>query len=258
MTSLKLALALGAMLLPVTAANADTDYRVRVGLGAQVNPEFPGAKDLDVGPYFKFSVARRDKPFSFGAPDDSFGISLLSSGGFSAGPVLNLKGARNDSDVGAPVGDVKRTVEVGAFVQHYVSDNFRVRAEARQGLGGHGGLLGYVGADYVARLADKWAISIGPRVRFGSSDYLDAYYGVTPQVALLTGLPVHDPDAGVRAVGAISGFNYALDDRWGLFGYGRYDRLVGDARKSPIVREFGSPNQFSAGLGVSYTFNINL
>jgi outer membrane protein len=43
----------------------------------------------------------------------------------------------------------------------------------------------------------------------------------------------------------------------GIFGFARFDRLVGDAGKSPIVRELGSRGQVSAGLGVTYTFTMN-
>ena len=34
----------------------------------------------------------------------------------------------------------------------------------------------------------------------------------------------------------------------GVRGYGRYDRLVGDAADSPVTRELGSRNQPSAGV----------
>ncbi len=56
------------------------------------------------------------------------------------------------------------------------------------------------------------------------------------------------------AVAAAAGLHYALSGPLGLFGYARYERLIGDARKSPVVRELGSPNQLSGGLGLSYTF----
>ena len=44
--------------------------------------------------------------------------------------------------------------------------------------------------------------------------------------------------------------------RWGLFGYARAERLIGDAAKSPLVRTYGSRNQLSAGAGVSYAFTV--
>ena len=47
-----------------------------------------------------------------------------------------------------------------------------------------------------------------------------------------------------------------ITSHWGVFGYARYERLIGDAAKSPIVRRFGSRDQLSAGLGLSYTFTI--
>ena len=43
----------------------------------------------------------------------------------------------------------------------------------------------------------------------------------------------------------------------GLIGFAQYERLVGDAGKSPIIKEFGSRNQLSGGLGLSYTFNVS-
>ena len=53
-----------------------------------------------------------------------------------------------------------------------------------------------------------------------------------------------------------SSISYQFSPRLGLFGYGRDERLVGDAAKSPIIREFGSRNQLSGGLGLNYTFTI--
>ena len=60
----------------------------------------------------------------------------------------------------------------------------------------------------------------------------------------------------MHGVAVASGVTYALSNRWGLFGYARYERLVGDAAKSPIIRELGSRNQLSGGVGLNYTFTI--
>lgn len=246
-----------ALLVPATAASAEA-WRVRVGIGPQVQPDFPGSDSLDVLPFPSFSVARGDRPFRFGAPDDSFSIALLSTGGFSIGPAAAVSQERDESDLDEPVGDVNRTIEIGGFVQQYLGESFRVRAEARKALGGHDGVIGSLGGDYVARDGDHYTFSIGPRVRFADSKYMRSFYGVPPEVSIVTLLPVYDPDGGIEAVGAIAGFTYSLGGPFGLYGYGRYDRLVGDAKDSPIVQELGSPNQFSAGIGVSYIFNINL
>lgn len=237
-------------------AQDNDDWRVRAGLGAQVRPEFVGADDWAVTPLFDLDFARGDNPFRFEAEDDSFGITLVSSDRFAFGPVLNLEPSRTNSDVGAPVGKVPTTVEAGAFAEFFPTDSLRLRGEVRKGIGGHDGLVGSFGGDYIWRDGDRYVFSLGPRLVLADSRYQRAYFGVTPEAALATGLPVYRPSGGIRSVGLASGLSYQFNRTWGVFGYGRYERLVGDAADSPIIREFGSRDQFSAGIGLSYTFKI--
>ena len=260
MRNLALAAAVAAIALPATEAIAQTDgsYRVRVGLGGQIRPDFPGADSNEWALYPSLSIAKGDQPFAFGAPDDSFDLALISKGGFAAGPVAKLGSNRPDSEVGAPVGDVPTTFEAGVFAQQSLGESFRLRGEVRRGIGGHDGFIGSVGADYVLRDGDKYVVSVGPRAIFSDGRYQRAYFGVSPEASIASGLPVYRPDGGLHAVALVSGFNFAIAGNWGVFGYGRYERLVGDAKKSPIVREFGSPNQFSAGIGINHTFRIRL
>lgn len=250
-----------AAILPAWSAAAaqdnSRDIRVRVGAGAQLLPEFIGADGTNVAPLVHLNIARGTNEFSFGAPDDSPSIALISKDGFSFGPAGNIQGRREQSDVGAPVGSVSRTFEAGAFAQYLAGDSFRLRTELRKGINGHEGLVGYVGADKIWRDGDKYVFSIGPRVLFSDARYQRTYFGVSPDVSLATGLPVYRPSGGVHAVALASGVSYQFSNRWGMFGYGRYARLVGDAAKSPIVRELGSRNQLSGGVGLNYTFTIH-
>lgn len=248
-----------AALLPAwsaaSAQDAD-DLRIRVGLGAQLQPEFIGAEGTEVAPLWRLNIAHGTDPFKFNAPDYSPGIPVIRSGGLSLGPAANIASGRKNSDLDVPVGKVKTTIEAGAFASYQVSDSLYLRAEALKGLGGHKGIVGTVGADQVWRDGDKYVFSIGPRVLFSDSRYQRAYFGVSPAAALASGLPAYRPSGGIHGIAAASSFSYQFDPRWGLFGYGRYERLVGDAAKSPIVRELGSRNQLSGGLGLSYTFTM--
>ena len=245
--------------LPVSGAQAQVieTIRIRAGLGAQTTPKWMGADKNDWSPYPSFAIARGDKPFGVGAPDDNFSPKLLGSGGFGIGPVAALEGSRKESEVGAPVGKVPTTFELGAFAEHNFGA-FRVHAQARKGIGGHEGIVGHLAADYVLDEGDKYALTIGPRLLFSNARYQRAYFGVSPQVALATGLAPYQPGGGLHAIAATAGGHYALGGAWGLFGYARYERLVGDAKRSPIVEQFGSPSQFSAGLGISRTFTLKL
>ncbi|MEO6581309.1 MAG: MipA/OmpV family protein [Sphingomicrobium sp.] len=232
------------------------DYRVRVGLGGQLQPKFKGADDTEVAPLFDIDIARGDQQFRFEAPDDSFGIRLISGERFSAGPAANIESSRKNSDVGAPVGKVPTTLEAGAFAEFQPSDSLRVRGELLKGIGGHKGLVGSVGGDYIVRDGDHYVFSVGPRLLFSSGRYQSAYFGVDSEAAIASGLPVYRPGAGIHAVALASGLTYQFSERVGMFGFGRFERLVGDAAKSPIVRELGSRNQLSGGLGLSYTFTV--
>ena len=238
-------------------AQLDDSTRIRIGIGAQLQPKYVGDDGTSVGPLFHFNIARNGQEFAFGAPDDSPGVAVVSSDGFSFGPSINLTGRRRESDVGAPVGNVARTIEVGGFAQYQAGDSWRLRAELRQGLNGHDGLVGEVSADKIWRDGDRYVFSLGPRVMFSDARYQRAYFGVSPGASVASGLPEYRPGSGVHAVGVASGLTYALDDRWGLFGYAKYERLVGDAAKSPIVRTYGSRNQLSGGLGLNYTFTLS-
>ena len=254
----KLLLASALMMPAWSAASAqdNRDFRVRLGLGAKLVPEYVGADKLQVAPLFDIDIARGDNQFRFEAPDDKFGIGVIDSGGFSFGPAANLQSSRKESDVGAAVGKVKTTLELGAFAQYEANDSWRVRVDALQGVNGHKGFVGSIGADKIWRDGDKYVFSVGPRVTFSDAKYQRAYFGVTPAVALATGLPTYRPSSGIHSVAIASGLSTQFNDRFGMFGFARYERLVGDAAKSPIVRAFGSRNQYSVGAGLNYTFRI--
>ena len=249
-----------AALLPAwSAASAQDsgDTRVRVGLGAQLQPRFIGSDKHSLRPLFHINTARGDHEFSFSAPDDSPGISILTTDGFSFGPAGNIESRRRQSDVGAPVGNVATTFEAGAFAQYMIGDSFRIRAEVLKGINGHRGLLGSIGADKIWRSGDQYLFSIGPRLLLSDARFQRAYFGVTPAASLASGLPTFRPKGGLYGLALASGASYQFSTHWGVFGYARYERLVGDAGRSPIIREFGSRNQLSGGIGLNYVFTIH-
>ena len=249
---------LAAWSAPAAAADEEAQKkeprRTRVGLGAQLVPAYPGADGHSLRPLVDVSRSRGSRPFDFEAPDESFGPSLIKEGGLEIGPALNLQGSRKASDVGAALDKVPFTFEAGAFVQYAFSPKFRIRTELRKGLGGHDGWTGQAGADFVARDGDDWLFSVGPRVTVSDGRYHRAWFGVTAAESVRTGLAAYRPGGGIQAVGATAGFLKQLTKRFGLYSYAKYDRLVGDAADSPVVRVHGSRDQFSGGLALTYTF----
>lgn len=232
-------------------------FRTRIGLGPQLVPSYPGSDEVSVRPLVEVARARGDEPFEFEAPDESFGFPLLRSGGFAAGPAIGFEGKRSAEDVGAALPKVGFTFELGAFVQLQLVDSVRARLEVRKGLGGHDGAIGVLSADYVARDKDRWLFSIGPRLTFGDDRYHRAYFSVAPADAGPSGLPAFEADGGLQAAGLAALYLRQLTPRWGVYTYGKYDRLVDDAGRSPIVRTLGSRDQFSGGVALTYTFGAS-
>jgi outer membrane protein len=247
---------LAAFVVQPAAAQERRSIDARVGLGAEVKPDYPGADEVGFGPLVNVDIRRGEEEFEFEAPDESFGFSIVSAGGFKFGPALNIEGSRRPSEVGAAVDKVSTTFEAGGFAQVALGESFRLRTELRQGIGGHDGLVGNAGADFIARDGDKYVFSIGPRLLFSDGKYQRAYFGVTPEVAARTGLAAFRPDGGIYGVGAAAGLLYQLGGPWGVYSYARYDRLLEDGKNSPITRGFGSADQFSGGLALTYTFNV--
>jgi MipA family protein len=232
----------------------ESGHRTRVGLGPSIYPSYPGSDEYDIGPLIEFERADDGELFDFEAPDDTFGFALVDSGGFQFGPVVSWEGSRTAEDVGANLPKIKFSIEPGGFVSLNVSDSFRLRAEIRKGVTGHKGWIGTAGADYVARDGDDWLFSIGPRATWSNNRYHDVWFGVTPTDAIASGLPAYDPNGGIQAIGATASFLTQLGPRWGIYSYAKYDRLVGDAADSPVVRQLGSRDQFAGGIALTYVF----
>lgn len=243
---------------PAAAQDREEDMLiVSPGVGAQLLPAYPGASEYSVAPLFGGHVRREGEPIPFRGPDDGFGFSLTGRDGpIEFGPMIQFQGERSEEDVTPGLEEVDFTFEPGLFLNIKISPNFRLRAEGRRGFGGHEGWLGDIGADFAIRGGPESIFTIGPRLRLADSEYMRTYFGVTPAAATATGLAAYDPDGGVRAIGVMSSLTHQLGRNWGVYAYAGYDRLVGDAADSPIVRVLGSRDQFMGGIALYYSFRM--
>ena len=238
--------------------NDDRGYTVTLGAGAQFSPEYPGADSLRFYPVPSIGVRRQGDPLTFEAPDEGWGLGVLGEMTSSISDPPSSSRPSDGKGMSAPRSATSTTHFRSRRLRPraMVSPNFRLRVEGRKGLDGHEGWVGDLSADFVLRDRDTYVFSIGPRARWSDNDYHDAYFSVTPAVAVATGLPAFDAGGGFYAVGIVTGLTYKLDRHWGLYGWAGYDRLIEDAADSPIVRAFGSRDQFSAGFAIIYEFDI--
>lgn len=231
--------------------------RIRVALGPQLQPGFPGNDTLRLNPMISIARTRGDTPFRFGAPGDGPSIALFRRGRqLEIGPTFLLTGRRRSGDLlpGLPV--VDRTFEAGIYALWWQSDRVRLRGAVRRGVGGHNGWIAQLGADYVRRDADRWLVSLGPRVTLADAPFQRNWFGVSPEASIATGLPRYNGGSGLYSVGLTSRVNVELTRHWGLQAQALYERLIDDAARSPIIRRVDSQNQLSVGVGATYSFSI--
>lgn len=249
---------------PAHAQTTDGEGAARtrtVLLGGVIDwkPAFPGANSRNTGFFPLIAVWNDDERMPVETPDESFGINFIGDDeDMSAGFVLATSPRRRQRDVGLDVRNVGFGVEAGGFAQSWLGDAVRLRAEVRQGIGGHGGMTADVAADLVYRdRADDVHLTLGLRLRWGNGRHQRRYFGVTAEEALANGIAAYRPGSGIYAYGAVASAHVVVAPTIGVYGFGGYERLIGDAADSPIVRTVGNRDQVSFGIGLSYRFEVS-
>lgn len=232
--------------------------RIQIGAGPQWQPWFPGDDQRRLSPWFSLSRTRGDTPFAFGAPDDGTNLTLLHRGTTELAIAVRREGRRRGGDLVPGLPGVGRTLELGGSVETWSSDNLRWRGDVRKGVNGHNGWVSQLGLDYVRRDGDRWLVSLGPRVLLGDGRYQRAWFGVDDRAAAATGLQQYTPKAGLRSVAATGSASMEITSHWGIEGQVTYERLVGDAADSPIIRRADSATQLQVAIGLHYTFSVRL
>jgi outer membrane scaffolding protein for murein synthesis (MipA/OmpV family) len=232
---------------------------VTVGGRGAASPPYEGADHDVLRPSFTFSVRRADKPFRFSPPDDNGSLALIATRHFDFGPVLQFRYSRGDTGRLQGFDKIGFAVEPGLFVNYWATDWLRARVQVRQGILGHRGTVGDTGIDYIYT-GKRWDFSLGPRYGFGDARYMDTYFGVTPAEAARSPFLTqpYEPGAGAR----YGGVEAALARQWTrrirtVVDVG-YHRLVNKAADSPVVAIAGSRDQFTGGIGVTYSFGVRL
>lgn len=232
---------------------------ITLGGSFEMGPKYDGANSI--GPSFMPSISwrRAGEEAGFSAPDDGLDFALYETDRFSVGVVGNYRAGRYVSSNGKLFGlrDVPWSIEAGAFAEFWlVPDRLRTRIEVRQGFNGHHGVVADLSADWVERFG-SFTFAVGPRLSLASAPFMRRQFGILPYEATFNGLVTpYKPGGGAKSVGLASSLEYAWSPSLSTTLFARYDRLVGDAANSPLVDKLGQRNQFSVGIGASYSFNV--
>lgn len=238
---------------PQDASAQSFAARATVLGGVKTSPSYFGSDDYEVGPTASLSLDYLRLPggFQIGSREDRGFV-----GGFRPRFSFRYLNPREASDNPELRGldDVDTSVEIGAGLG-YDAEDFRIFADLRNGVIGHHDWAGVVGADAITRPTDALTLSAGPRVNFGGDDFMDTYFSISAAEAAASGLPAYDASGGLTSVGIELSARYDISDRWGLEGVAAYDRLVDDARDSPIVG-LGSEDQYEFRFGITRDISL--
>ena len=67
-------------------------------------------------------------------------------------------------------------------------------------------------------------------------------------------MTLYSAGGGLYSYGAGGQVEYFFNPQWSAHAFTEYERLTGSAADSPLVTQRGSPNQFTFGLGATYSF----
>ena len=177
--------------------------------------------------------------------------------------MANYRFARKDvdDDVIAQFKDVNAALEFGGFLawtwiggedpRHRLAFSGQFLQDVT---GNHDGFLGTLSGRYFVPVTRPLTLSVGVAATWGSSDYMQTYFGVDAVDAGRSGLAPYSLGDGVRDVRFPLMAIFSLSPRWHLSAGGIIKVLVSDAANSPIVAVRGDDTQIILGAGFAYAW----
>jgi len=250
-----------------TIAVTPQDWSLTLGLAPVVSPAWLGSRDMTVSIFPDLRVNYKDVIFA--SVPDGLGWNAINSNGLKAGPLAKIRFGRDEESGGSPfvinggsdallgLGDIGAAGEVGVFVEKRFGPKgaWQVRAEVRQGFGGHESVVADASLNYRIRIG-RTSLSAGPRATFASSGFNQRYFGINAEQSARSGLEEHKAKGGLLSFGVGGSLFHSLNQNSAVTVFTGLDRLGGSVTSSPLIREKGTATQFSAGVGYGWRFGF--
>ncbi len=241
------------LLVPMAQAG---EYNLGGGIG--IAPDYVGSDNYELVP-----LPAGEAYFDNGMYIELLGLNLRANlmlerwvSWLKLGPVYNYRPSRSDVD-NSQVDDLENVSdanELGGFVK-LVYKRWHVNLEYLADIGdAHDGEYAELSLGYTWPFSDTWTFSFGAFGTWADDDYHEAYFEVSPEDSIRSGLEPYDADSGIKDIGLNLGANWRFASNWNLRGLFQIKQLVGDADDdSPVVDE-GDETQIFTGLLIMYSF----
>jgi outer membrane scaffolding protein for murein synthesis (MipA/OmpV family) len=227
------------------------DRSIRLGALGIYKPEYEGSDEYEITGFPLIDITWRDTIFL--NPIKGLGAYLWNRNDVKLGLSIGYTFGRDEDDSSDldGLGDIDSGATGNAFIEWAIGD-FDFDASYEQQITGEDtGFKVNIGLGYSLRIAEKTILKPSIKTTYSSSEYMEEYFSISPSQSTRSGLPVYDADSGFKSVGIQIMVIYRLNQNWGIQSMAGYDRLVGEAADSPIVKD---ENQYFFGIGLAYEF----
>ncbi|UXY11885.1 MipA/OmpV family protein [Kosakonia sp. ML.JS2a] len=255
---------LGALLAllanPIVAAEQKQGNVLTLGGGVDVAPRYSGSDksramtalvlDYTMGNGFFVSTTR----------GIGYGNNI---GKLDYSAALSYRASRKDRDVESDsisygsddlrgMGDVKGSAIGVPGLGYSVTDWLSVQLQAEVPISERrNGTALHLGITSPLYTSPKNAVTLALTGSWGTSQYMQTYYGVSASQSAASGFAQYDAGSGMYAYDMNIDWTYKLTPDWSVVTAAGYTQLTGDARNSPIVQRKASP---TGSLKVTYRF----
>lgn len=248
--------------------------RVSIGLGVSSTPRYIGASSSSIQP--TAAIQGQISGISFNTSGTAIYVDVIPGSGktgwkLELGPLAALRLDRNgrigNSAVRA-LGDRRKAVELGGSLgiqrtgvvtSDYDTLSFSLSYQ-HDVAHAHRSYVISPEIDYDTPLSEHMFVSLSLSADYVGQGFGRYYYDVDAAGSAASGLPIYsgadkagwkDWNVSAMVVHSLTG---NLTHGLGVFMTAGYQRIVGAYRRSPVVDLVGSPNQWSAALGLEYSF----
>jgi len=268
------AAALLALIAQPAAAQEAGGNAISIGTGLITVPSYEGSDTNILLP--EFVVRGQVSGVSFFSRGPVLFVDVIRDGApgpgwdIGAGPVAGLRldriariedaqvRALGKRDLGVELGGWAGITRTGVVTSDFDILSLRVSVSADVA-GAHGSYVVVPTIEYGTPLSRRAFVGVSLLTEYVGGGFGDYYFNVDAAGSAASGLSVYDgAGSGFKRAGVNFIASHALtgDLTQGLSAIGLvgYYRMLGDFKRSPVVREAGDADQFIAGLGLTYTF----
>lgn len=235
-----------------------------LGLGATYRPDYEGSDNYEakIAAYGRYNM-ESGRYISLGGTSGSERAARLKMNiltretPWEVGPVVQYRFKRGgdvENNKVSHMQTVPNEQEAGGFVGYHVGDLFLSTTGVYDISGESNGTLFYFNGLYRMPVNDRFEMAVGAHTTWASDDWMESYFGVSGPDAANSGLPKYSAGNGLKDAGVGLTGHYKFTKTWGMIGNVSYTRMLNDAADSPIVKDAGDENQYTAVIGVTYNF----